>query len=428
MMPAGPIPHMFYLSDILGHSVYDASDTKIGELRDVVAYIGTDFPPITKIRVRTRGRRAHQPELVYVDWSQVLGMEGPNIILSGSLPTKERVLHSRELLLWKNVLDKQMVDVSGRKIVRVNDVALGTTGRAAHVTGVAIGGVAVLRRLGFLPIARLLPFMTLRDTVVPWESVIPLEYTATNVQLNVQMEKLAKLHTADLALILDEMSRSERSMVFDSLDDDTVADIIEEFEPKDQAEMLEAIEGERVADVVAAMEPDDAADMLQELSPEETAGILEQMEREEAEDVRELMEHERDSAGGIMTTEFLAVSAFLSAQEALAEIRRSASELPAENAFTVFVVDDEGELTGVTNLRDLLVAPADTPLSNIAATPPATARVDDDAQEAAGLVARYDVLALPVLEDRKLVGIITVDDALDALLPADWREHVPRDH
>jgi magnesium transporter len=281
---------MFFLSDILGHAVLDSADRKVGVLHDVVAHMGPSFPVVTKVRVRVRRRGMEKPRLQFVSWSEVLGMEGPNLILRTSLPAEERQLHERELLLWKNVLDKQMVDVSGRKVVRVNDVVLGTIGRTARVTGVAIGGAAMLRRLGFLRFARLLPFWKLRDTVVPWESVVPLDYTATNVQLNVQMERLAKLRTADLAQILSEMSRSEQSMVLDSLDDETVADIIEEFEPKEQAQLLEAIEEERVADVVAAMEPDDAADMLQELSPEETANILEQMEEEEAEDVKELME------------------------------------------------------------------------------------------------------------------------------------------
>jgi Mg/Co/Ni transporter MgtE len=241
------------------------------------------------------------------------------------------------------------------------------------------------------------------------------------------MERLAKLHTADLAQILSEMSQSERSMVFDSLDDDTVADIIEEFEPKEQAELLEAIEDDRVPDVVAAMEPDDAADMLQELTPEETADILEQMEEDEAEDVKELMEHERDSAGGIMTSEFVAVPVGLTAAQALEELRVSTAELPAENTFTVFAVDEHGGLSGVTNMRDILVAAADTPLSAIIHPHPVSVQTDDDAEDAARLVAKYDLLALPVLEQNELVGIVTVDDALDALLPPDWREHLPRE-
>jgi sporulation protein YlmC with PRC-barrel domain len=293
MAPATPIPHMFYLSEILGHAVFDGANRKVGVVQDMAAYIGPSYPTITKVRVQTRRRRFARRRLQFVSWSEVLGMEGPNLILKGSLPEEDLVLRERELLLFKNVLDKQMVDVSGRKVVRVNDVAMGMIGRTARVTGVAIGGAAVLRRLGFLRFARLLPFWRLRDTIVPWESVVPLDYTATNLQLNVQMERLAKLHTADLAQILSEMSNSERSMVFDSLDDDMVADIIEEFEPRQQAQLLEAIEEERVPDVVAAMEPDDAADMLQELSPEETANILERMEEEEAEDVKELMEHAR---------------------------------------------------------------------------------------------------------------------------------------
>jgi magnesium transporter len=421
-----PIPHVFYLSDILGHTVFDSSDRNVGELRDVAAYIGPTYPVITKIRVRTRRKGFAKRRLVFVNWSEVLGMEGPNLILKASLPEQEPELKQRELLLWKNVLDKQMVDVSGRKIVRVNDVALGTTGRTLRVTGVAIGGAAVLRRLGFLRIARLLPNVKLRDTVVPWESVVPLDYTATNVQLNVQMERLARLHTADLAAILSDMSQSERSMVFDSLDDETVADIIEEFEPKEQAELLEAIEEERVPDVVAAMEPDDAADMLQELSPEESENILEQMEDEEAEDVKELMEHERDSAGGIMTSEFAAVLVGSTVGEALAELRTRAEELPAENSFTVFAVDAEGALRGVTNLRDMLIADPGTPLADILRAHPVSVDVEDDAEEAASLVAKYDLLALPVLDEGVLAGIITVDDALDALLP-EWRERLPRE-
>ena len=428
MVPATPIPHMFYLSDILGHAVFDGANRKVGVLHDMVAYIGPTYPTITKVRVRTRGHLFDRGRLQFVSWSEVLGMEGPNIILKGSLPDEELGLRPRELLLWKNVLDKQMVDVSGRKIVRVNDVAMGMIGRTARVTGVAIGGAAVLRRLGFLRFARLLPVWRLRDTIVPWESVVPLDYTATNVQLNVQMERLAKLHTADLAQILSEMSNSERSMVFDSLDDDMVADIIEEFEPREQAQLLEAIEEERVPDVVAAMEPDDAADMLQELSAEETANILERMEEEEAEDVKELMEHERDSAGGIMTSDYVAVLVSQTAGKALEELRATAGDLPAENTFTIFAVDDGGVLRGVTNLRDLVVASPDALISSIIQSEPVYVLAEDDAGEAARLVAKYDLLALPVVDEGVLAGIITVDDALDRLLPPDWREHLPREH
>ena len=181
-------------------------------------------------------------------------------------------------------------------------------------------------------------------------------------------------------------------------------------------------------DVVAAMEPDDAADMLQELTPEETADILRRMEEDEAEDVKELMEHERDSAGGIMTSDYVAVQVRLTAGEALDQLRASAAEVPAENSFTVFAIDAEGRLSGVTNLRDLLVAAPTQPLEAIIQRDPVFVHVDDDAEEAAGLVAKYDLLALPVVDDGVLAGIITVDDALDALLPENWREHLPREH
>jgi magnesium transporter len=420
-MPA-PVPQIFYLSDILGRPVYDELDHEIGTLRDVAVVPGPNFPALSKIRLR-KGR-----ESFYIMWSRVLGIENYNLILRGEGPGPESTdLHEHDLLLYRNVLDKQMVDTTGRKMVRVSDVLLGTVGGAVCVTGVAIGFFSVLRRLGFTWMLRLLPWVKLRDVVVPWDSVVPIHYTDANLQVNVQLESLAKLHTADLAAILSDMSVSERSRILDSLDDDTVADIIEEFEPREQAEMLEAIEDERVPDVVGKMEPDDAADMLQELTAEETAEILRQMDDDEAADLKELMEHERDSAGGIMTSEYVAVSAALTADEVLRELRRLAGEVPAENSFTIFLIDPDESLRGVTNLRDVLVAPPDALVADIMNATPVFAHVEDDVMEAARLVARYDLLALPVVEDGQLVGIITVDDALDVLLPPEWKEYFPRE-
>lgn len=414
---------MLYLSDILGHSVYDSEDREIGWLKDVAAFMGPKFPALTKIRVR-KGR-----ETFYLRWSEVLGLDSHNLILrEPGRRLDQAKLDERELLLGRNVLDKQMVDTSGRKIVRVNDVTLGLTGGLVRVTGVAIGFPSILRRLGFVGILwSLFPFLRLRDHVVPWDSVVPLDYMAPNVRLNVQMDKLAKLHAADLARIVSDLSLAERSMIFDSLDDDTVADIIEEFEPNEQAEMLDAIDDERVPDVVGKMEPDDAADMLQVLSPEETADILLHMEEDEAADVRELMEHEPDSAGGIMTSEFIALSADLTVEEALAELREQALELPPENTYNIYLVDADLHLKGATNLRDVLMAPPTTPIADIMNDHPVHAHVDDDSRDAARLVARYDLLALPVLQDGHLAGIITVDDALDVLLPPEWKEYFPRE-
>ena len=151
------------------------------------------------------------------------------------------------------------------------------------------------------------------------------------------------------------------------------------------------------------------------------------MEEEEAADLKELMEHEPDSAGGIMTSGYVAVSAALSAAEVPAELRDLAAEVPAENSFTIFLIDPDESLRGVTNLRDVLVAPSDTPVADIMNANPAVAHVGDDVMEAARLVARYDLFALPVLDDGQLVGIITVDDALDVLLPPEWKEYFPRE-
>ena len=422
MSPTTAIPQMFYLSDVLGSSVYDERGAEVGKLRDLAALIGPRFPVVTKVRVRA-GRSSF-----LVPFEQVLGMQGSRLILRDPIPPDDVQLDERDLLLWRNVMDKQMVDLHGRKMLRVNDIALGTVGGRLCVTGVAIGFSAVLKRLGFLRVLRHLPFVDLRDVVVPWDTVVPLDYSSQNVQLNVGIERLAKLHPADLARILSELSREERSRILDSLDDEQVADIMEEFEPGEQAHMLESIDGERVADVVGKMEPDDAADMLQQLTQEEMQDILHRMQQEDADQLKDLLEHEHDSAGGLMTTDFVAVRANLTAEEVLRGLREDLPDLPAENVFTIFVVDDEGELRGVTNLRDVLVAPPDSRLWQIMSPDPIAADVHDDEREAARLVARYDLLALPVVDGNRLVGIITVDDALDVLLPAEWKEYFSREH
>ncbi len=422
-MHLSPIPQMFYLSDILGKPVLDERNQQVGLLRDVAVFIGPRFPAISKIRVR-QGRRTR-----LVRWSRVMGMEGRSLIVRE--PTDESAespdLHERELLLYRNVLDKQMVDLTGRKVVRVNDVILGSVGGTVRVTGVAIGTASVLRRLGMLGILRRLPGVKLIDTVVPWQSVVPLHYTDPEVQLNVTAERLSRLHTADLAAILSDMSAGDRSRILDSLDDEMVADIIEEFQPEEQAEMLEAIEDDRVPDVVGKMEPDDAADMLQVLSAEESADILGHLEADDAAGLLELMVHEPDSAGGIMTREFVALTGDMSVGEALGELRGRLSDLPTESSYDIFLVDPDMHLRGAVTLRDLLVAVPDDRVVDIMNDHPVHAEVGDDRAEAARLVARYDLLALPVLQEGRLVGIITVDDALDVLLPTEWREYFPRD-
>ncbi len=421
-MPPVPIPQMFYLSEILGSSVYDERGLVVGTLRDLAVVIGARFPVVSKVRVR-KGRSSF-----LVPFSQVMGMQDNRLILRDPVPPPDVGLEERDLLLWRNVMDKQMVDLHGRKMLRVNDIALGTVGGRLCVTGVAIGFSAVLRRLGFWRVLGRLPFLRLREVVVPWDTVVPLTYTSPNVKVNVQFERLAKLHPADLARILGELSQDERSRILDSLDDEQVADIMEEFEPREQAQMLESIREGRVAEVVGKMEPDDAADMLQQLAPEEMTEILLHMQQEDAAQLKDLLQHERDSAGGLMTSDFVAVRANLTADQVLRQLREELPDLPAENVFTIFVVDDESQLRGVTNLRDVLVAPPESRLWQIMRPDPVSATVEDDERDAARLVARYDLLALPVLEEGRLVGIITVDDALDVLLPAEWKEYFAREH
>ncbi len=197
------------------------------------------------------------------------------------------------------------------------------------------------------------------------------------------------------------------------------------MEPDTQVEVLEDLEPERAADILEEMSPDDAADLVADLSDEARSEILALMEREEAEEVRELLGYPEDSAGGIMTTEFVSVPATLSTAQTIDRLREL--EPDAETIYYVYVTDDDGRLVGVLSLRDLIVAPPSTPLTEVMIKEPVAVGVMADQDEVAQVVARYNLLAVPVVDDDgRMAGIVTVDDAMDAVLPTAWKKRLPR--
>jgi magnesium transporter len=414
---------MLYLSQVIGRPVRDRQDEPIGKVADLIVAVGEPYPPVTGLVVQTEGRR------IFVPWSSVASLDESGARLrTRTIDIDKFKQRPDEILLRQNLLDKQIVDIDGRKVVRVNDLRLDEVAGVLRLVAVDVGGAGLLRRLGvdgpFRTLARNLR-LAVPEKYIDWEDVDPVETSIASIKLRVPHQGLAELHPADLATIIDQLAPRDRAGVLASLDDEAAADAIEEMEPDTQVEVLEDLEPARAADILEEMSPDDAADLVADLSESARDEILALMEREEAAEVRELLGYPEDTAGGIMTTEFVAVPATLTAAETIDRLREL--EPDAETIYYVYVTDDEGRLVGVLSLRDLIVAPPDTPISEVMIREPVAVGALADQDEVAEVVAHYNLLAVPVVDDDgRLAGIVTVDDAIDTVLPTAWKKRLPR--
>ena len=311
-----------------------------------------------------------------------------------------------EILLKADLLDKQIVDIEGRKVIRVNDVRLDEIDGQLRVVAVDVGAAGLVRRLGmegpFRTVARGLR-RGVPERYIDWEDVDPLDSTIASIRLRVPHARLAELHPADLADIIDQLTPRDRLGVLASLDDEALADVVEEMEPDTQVEVLEDLEPSRAADILEEMSPDDAADLVADLSDRSRDEILALMEHDEAEEVRDLLAFPEDSAGGLMTTEFVGVPATLTAAETIDRLREL--EPDAETIYYVYVVDDDGRLVGVLSLRDLIVARPETQIAEVMIDEPVAVRALEPAESVAETIAHYNLLAVPVVDDEgRLVG------------------------
>lgn len=414
---------MLYLSQVIGRPVRDRNDEPIGKVADLIVAVGDRYPPVTGLVVETDRRR------IFLPWTSVDRLDESGAKLS-SLTVDLAKFHQRpdEILLRADLMDKQIVDIDGRKVVRVNDLRLDEVDGALHLVAVDVGAAGLLRRLGveggLRTIARNL-HVAVPEKYIDWEDVDPVETSIASIKLRVPHAGLAELHPADLATIIDQLAPRDRAGVLASLRDDAVADAIEEMEPETQVEVLEDLEPGRAADILEEMSPDDAADLVADLSQTARDEIFALMEKDEKDEVQELLGYPEDSAGGIMTTEFVAVPAHLTAAETIDVLRQL--EPNAETIYYVYVTDDDGRLAGVLSLRDLIVSAPDTRIGDVMIREPVAVGVLADQDEVAEVVAHYNLLAVPVIdEDGRLAGIVTVDDALDTVLPTAWKRRLPR--
>jgi CBS domain-containing protein/sporulation protein YlmC with PRC-barrel domain len=413
-----------FLSEILGAEVIDVEQRRAGRVRDVAVATAEPYPVVTGVLLNPRRG-------LMVPWSNVRTIAGREIALRArrdDLPLQP--VPDQDIWLARDVLDKQVIDTDGRRLVRVNDLQLVESAGRMLLVGADIGTRGLLRRLGIEHVGKsLVRLVSRRDlpmVLVSWDVVQPLrEESADAVRLRVSQKKIGKLHPADIADIVEELSAKERSAIFESLTDEVAADTLEEMETDDQVSVIEHMEPERASEILEEMHPDEAADILADLPEERAREILGLMESDEAEEVRELLSFPDDTAGGLMTTEYVAVSLGLTAQECIDALR--VLEPEAEHVYYVYVVDQEEHLHGVLSLRDLIVAKPETPIRDFIRREIVTVRVDATRDEVAAVMSKYNLLALPVLDaEGRLRGIVTVDDALDVMLPEGVKRRLPK--
>ncbi|MCS6873611.1 MAG: CBS domain-containing protein [Pyrinomonadaceae bacterium] len=411
---------MIYLSQVLGKPIYDAEGEKVAVIRDVVVRYGDeDYPPVIGLVARYRRRD------FFVPWARIANFgESGARLNTDILDLRPFTRREGEVLLAKDVLDKQLIDVNGKRVVRVNDVQLIEVANQWLVTGADVGIHGFLRRL--LPTG---VYPNRPVEVIDWADV---GYLATDtptavVQLKKSKDKLSRLHPFEIAQLAESLSPIHRTEIVESLDDEIAAETLEEMSTENQVRILEEIDEERAADILQEMSPDDAADVLEEMDEEKAKELFELMEEEEKEDVAELMSFEKDTAGGLMTTEFVVLPKNLTVAQAIAKLREMAKT--PNMIYYLYVVEEENswKLSGVISLRSLILADPTLPLEQVMRKSFQYVHPDTPAEEAARKIAEYNLLALPVVDELgEINGIITVDDAMEILLPKSLKNRLPK--
>lgn len=492
---------MTALSLLLDKPLRDPQGEEVARLHDLVVrsvLSGAEqpadpYPPVIGLVARMNAR--HGARDVFIPWNAVAKMDTDGVLLGSPAVNLERFARrDGELVLRDSLFNRQVVDIEGRRVVRINDLDVRETAGEWRLVAVDVSFAGMLRQAGGSWLEQRLGALLGREPanrapLIDWADVVPLADGGPTeggaVQLRVPRNKLATLHPADLARVVEQLSPRQGADLLSEFDDAHAADTLEELEDEQQAHVLRAMDPERAADVLEEMEPDEAADALQSVSPREAEDLLGRMDPEDAGDVQELLEYPEDSVGGLMTTEYVSVPAWATAGGVIAALRSRAREAQHDEADPlpdalpeIYIVaedppegthepeqaeedveaepgqdgaspggsargewdpfepraasvpvplDAEGRLVGVLALRDLLLAFPEARLLEIMRAEPHVATPRDSARDAARVIAEDDLVALPVVDEgARMLGIVTVDDAIDVILPAAWKKRLPR--
>jgi len=410
----------FYLSGIIGKEVFGADGDAIGVIKDLIistAPSGQNDPNqqlVLGIKLKIKKETGFYS---FSTFRVVKAREMISVTCSGLIELDNDVI-ANGLLLVENMLDKQIVDLNGRKLVRVNDVRLATLPTGTFVVAVDIGIEGLLRRIGIpIPVKRALSLFRIKipTKYILWDDVQAIDFSNLNIKLSKSYAKLHTLHPSDLADILEDLGKKSSTSVFSALDEEKAADVLEEMETQTQIHIVESLPVNKVADVLEKMPADEVADILDEIEDEKAELLLKEMDSESSQEVRELLEYPDNSAGALMTTDVLSFKSELTVDEVIKELRIKKPE-PSE-LYTLFVTEKNDELVGTFDLRDLVVAQPETTVSQIMKTEPVFLYDYQKIDDIAETISKYNLLAVPVVDrDNLLQGMVVVDDVVEDLM------------
>jgi CBS domain-containing protein len=408
-------PPILHLSQIIGRPLLDEDGERLGKVQDVIVRLGgTGYPPITGHLVDVAGREAFVP-------NERVASIGPDgvVMRKAKLDLRRFERRPEEVLLRRDLLDRQLINVEGARLVRANEIELALIGGTWRVVGVDTGPRGGLRRLLPRPLGRRIATGEFLD----WAGVEPFVGHVPTVRLRVPHPKLARLHPAQIADLVEAASRREGEEIIQAVgqgDRELEADVFEELDDQHQKEFLEDRPDEQVAEILTRMAPDDAADVVAELDEEKRERVLALLPASHRTKVRALLGYDPAEAGGLMSPDFVALNDMTPVAQALDSVRRAS--VSAELLTAVFVTDETGALHGAVPLAGLLRADRDQRISDLVRHDTPCLVPDASFEEVARLMADYNMTCAPVVdENRRIVGVVTVDDVLEAMLPRSWR-------
>lgn len=414
---------VFLYSTIINRRIYDEFDEELGILKDVYVTTEDGYPRIIGYKVKRDG--------IVFDYEfrsiEFLIKDNGKVRIK-SRGSKEILPRNYSYLLSENLLDKKIVDINGKKVVRVYDLRIAERAGEFRVVAVETGKLAKYRRMGIETVGRLLSKVFKEDfeeRVLMWDDVESLEMVNDNLQISVPYKKLQTLHPADLADILEDLDEGNRKKIFESLDEDLAADTLEEIEPEFQESIIRELSHSKTAELFENMPNDEIADILDELDDEQREKILISLESDDAEEIKELLSYEDESVGSIMNKDFISFNIDITVAETVELIKEIQPD--EEVMYYVYITDEEEKLQGVVTLRDLILNNGDLKLKDIMHTSAISIRDDMSIEKAIEIAVKYDLLSIPVVdEEEKLLGIVLIHDIVDEVLLPNWKKKMKK--
>jgi magnesium transporter len=418
------IINTFYLSRIIGHKVVSAIRTAVGRLDDFAVDLNYVRPKVIAAKV-SFGRQQ-----LLLDFSHITIAKNNGQYIIECDRIEEIILPEENVLfLAKHILDRQVVDIDGRKLERVNDLRLANLSSGLYVVAVDVGLEGILRRLSIAkPISKGLKTFGkgIPSKLILWDDVAAISPSQDGIKLSKEQNKLSMLHPSDLADIMEDLDRNTQLALFKELDEEKAADVLEEMETEAQVNLLEGLSIEKAADVLEKMPADEVADILDDLEKERAEELLEEMEETASDEVRELMEYPDNSVGSLMSTDFFNFHETMTVEQTISELRKI--KPPADTIYYLYVLDDQERLVATVSLRDLIVAESQTTLSQIMNRKVIKVYDDDRIDSLAEIISKYNLIAIPVIDqEEKMAGMVIIDDVVFTLLKARKRMKLKED-